>query len=212
MMGFLSENSPTARLFKRLCALITVSSRINGLIFDCDGTLADTMPIHLKAWCDTFNRYGYDCLPEFIESVQGMPAVKIVEQFNRQFKAAIDARQFALEKNRRASHNLAKARPIEPVMAVVQRFKGKLPMAVASGGIRKNVDLILDSIGLKNVFETVITSDDPVLPKPNPDIFLEAARRMGVQPEFCQVFEDGEAGLVAARKAGMVATDVRIYL
>ena len=192
--------------------MITVSSRIKGLIFDCDGTLADTMPIHLKAWCDTFNRYGYDCLPEFIETVQGMPAVKIVEQFNRQFNATIDARQFAREKNRCARQNLAQARPIEPVMAVVQRFRGKLPMAVASGGIRKNVDLILDSIGLKNVFETVITADDPVLPKPNPDIFLEAARRMGVQPEFCQVFEDGEAGLAAARKAGMVATDVRLYI
>jgi len=196
----------------RKCALIKVSSRIKGLIFDCDGTLADTMPIHLQAWCDTFNRYGYDCPPEFIESVQGMPAVKIVEQYNRQFNAAIDARQFALEKNRRARHNLAQARPIEPVMAVVQRFKGKLPMAVASGGIRKNVDIILKAIGIDDLFATILTADDPVLPKPDPDIFLEAARRMGVQPEFCQVFEDGEAGLTAARKAGMVATDVRLYI
>ena len=193
-------------------ALITVSSNIQGLIFDCDGTLADTMPIHYKAWCDTFVAYGYECPLSFIEHIQGMPAVKIVENYNRQFNAAIDAVQFAREKNNLAYKNLSQTRPIEPVMAIVRQFTGKLPMAVASGGNRKNVDLILDSIGVSDLFVTIITSDDPIEPKPNPEIFLEAARRMGVPPEYCQVFEDGESGLEAARKAGMVATDVRLYI
>ena len=85
-------------------------------------------------------------------------------------------------------------------------------MAVASGGTRRNVDLIIETIGMNDCFKAVITSDDAVAPKPSPDIFLEAARRMQVEPRFCQVFEDGDAGLVAAEKAGMVGTDVRPFL
>ena len=192
--------------------MIKVSSEIQGLIFDCDGTLADTMPIHYDAWCETFAAYGYECPLSFIENIQGMPALKIVEKYNRQFNAAIDAAQFARDKNNLAYKNLSQAKPVEPVMAVVRQFAGKIPMAVASGGNRKNVDLILDTIGVGDLFVTIITSDDPVLPKPNPEIFLEAARRMGVSPKYCQVFEDGESGLTAARRAGMVATDVRLHI
>ena len=192
--------------------MITVPSHIRGLIFDCDGTLADTMPIHLDAWCDTFQAYGYTCPLSFLDQVKGMPAVKIVERFNLQFNADIDPKRFAREKDRHARNNLLQVRPIEPVMAVVRQFKGKLPMAVASGGVRDNVKLILDSIGISELFTTVITADDPVPPKPSPEIFLEAARRMAVEPKLCQVFEDGDAGLEAARIAGMVATDVRLFI
>ena len=191
--------------------MITVSPTIRGLIFDCDGTLADTMPIHMAAWCDTFRAYGYACPHEFLNEVKGMPAVKIVETYNRRFGTAIDAPQFAREKNQLAHQNLAQARPIPAVMAIVERFKGRLPMAVASGGTRKNVLLILETIGLGDAFITVIAGDDPIPSKPDPAIFLEAARRIEVAPERCQVFEDGDAGLKAARMAGMVATDVRPF-
>jgi HAD superfamily hydrolase (TIGR01509 family) len=85
-------------------------------------------------------------------------------------------------------------------------------MAVASGGTRDNVLLTLDVLGLADFFEAIITADDPVKPKPDPDIFLEAARRMQVEPIHCQVFEDGDAGLKAARMAGMVATDIRPFV
>ena len=85
-------------------------------------------------------------------------------------------------------------------------------MAVASGGTRENVMLTLESIGFADCFTAVLTSDDDVRPKPDPEILLEAARRMHVPPGACQVFEDGEAGFEAARRAGMVATDVRPYL
>ena len=85
-------------------------------------------------------------------------------------------------------------------------------MAVASGGTRENVMLTLRSIGLESCFAAVLTSDDDVAPKPDPEIFIEAARRMKVAPGACQVFEDGDAGLEAARKAGMFMTDVRAYI
>lgn len=188
--------------------VISVLQGMEGLIFDCDGTLADTMPIHIKAWCDTFAEYGFACPEAFLHSVKGMPAQKIIERFNRLYGQQIDPVAFACQKNARAGENLHACRPIEPVVAIVRQYRGRLPMAVASGGTRANVLLTLVSIGLENCFAAVLTSDDDVPPKPNPDIFFEAARRMNVAPELCQVFEDGDAGLEAARRAGMSATDV----
>lgn len=108
--------------------MIIVSSAIEGLIFDCDGTLADTMPIHMTAWCETFREYGYTCPHELLNEVKGMPAVKIVETYNRRFGAAIDAQQFARDKNKLAYQTLSQARPIPAVIAVVDRFKNRLPI------------------------------------------------------------------------------------
>ena len=192
--------------------LIPVVSDIEGLIFDCDGTLADTMPIHITAWCDSFAAHGVTCPEDFIQSVTGMPAEKIVAVFNQRYHHHIDALAFAAEKNRRARERLSEAVPIDPVVDIVRRYRGILPMAVASGGTRDNVHLTLDVLGLVDCFETIITADDPIRPKPDPDIFLEAARRMQVEPLLCQVFEDGDAGLEAARMAGMVATDIRPFV
>ena len=192
--------------------MISILPETKGLIFDCDGTLADTMPIHTKAWCDTFSDYGIRCPEAFLQTVMGMPAANIIRRFNRLTGHQIDPMTFARDKNRRARQKLHQTRPIEPVAAIVRQHAGKLPMAVASGGTRENVLLTLETVGLANCFLAVLTSDDDVRPKPHPDIFLEAARRMNVNPESCQVFEDGEAGIEAARRAGMIVTDVRPFI
>jgi HAD superfamily hydrolase (TIGR01509 family) len=192
--------------------MIAVAKGVKGLIFDCDGTLADTMPIHIEAWAATFAEQGIYCPPDFIEHVKGMPAENIIAEFNRRYNHTIDATSFAKEKNHRAQQRLGEAQPIQPVVDIVFRHLNHLPMAVASGGTRDNVIITLDAIGLTDCFETIITSDDSVAPKPDPQIFLEAARRMEVKPSLCQVFEDGKPGLEAARKAGMLGTDVRKFL
>ena len=193
-------------------AMISIPEGVKGLIFDCDGTLADTMPIHIEAWCHTFAIWGIPCPVDFIEDVKGMPAEKIVAEYNRRNDLRIDPKAFAAEKNQRAYRNLAKAQPIRPVVDIAFRYRGLLPMAVASGGTRVNVMVTLAAIGLVDSFDIVITADDPVAPKPDPQIFLEAARRMGVEPAKCQVFEDGIPGLEAARRAGMVVTDIRPFI
>ena len=192
--------------------MIAVFPEIKALIFDCDGTLADTLPIQLKAWCDTFADFGLECPVGFIRDHQGIPVARTIEMYNRQFHTSIDSKAFAEQKNQRAHAGLVEARPIVPVANIVKKYRGVLPMAVASGGTRRNVDLIIATIGMDDCFDAVITSDDAVAPKPSPDIFLEAARRMQVEPRFCQVFEDGDAGLVAAEGAGMIGTDVRPFL
>jgi HAD superfamily hydrolase (TIGR01509 family) len=195
-----------------ITVMMTVAKGVKGLIFDCDGTLADTMPIHIEAWAATFAARGISCPPDFIEHVKGMPAENIIAEFNRRYNHTIDTRSFAKEKNHRAQQQLGKAQPIQPVVDIVLQHLNILPMAVASGGTRGNVILTLDAIGLTHCFQTIITSDDSVAPKPDPQIFLEGARRLGVEPSLCQVFEDGNPGLEAARRAGMVATDVRKFI
>jgi HAD superfamily hydrolase (TIGR01509 family) len=192
--------------------MLTVLPHVRGLIFDCDGTLADTMPVHIDAWCRTFAAHGVDCPEQFIHEVKGRPAERIVGLFNRRYRQRLEPKSFAAMKNRLARERLAEALPIEPVVAIARFYAGKLPMAVASGGTRANVDFVLESIGIRDWFETIITADDAVRPKPDPGIYLEAARRLDVPARYCQVFEDGDSGLEAARRAGMTAVDVRPYI
>ena len=192
--------------------MIEIHPEAKCLLFDCDGTLAKTMDLHLEAWHEAFAALGKKSPPAFLDRLQGMPAEKIVEHINETYGYDLDAKEFAKDKNRRVKDKLLHAEPIEPVVEIARGNKNKLPMAVVSGGTRVNVDIILESIGLKDFFNTVITADDDVKPKPSPDIFLEAARRLNVEPQYCQVFEDGEPGLVAAREAGMIVSDVRPFL
>src|SRR4029079_3848477 len=99
--------------------------------------------------------------------------------------------------------------PIEPVVKIVQDYAGKLPMAGATGGTRAICTKTLAAMNVIQHFQAIVTADDVKHGKPAPDIFLEAARRLGVAPEACYAFEDGELGLQSARAAGMVAVDVR---
>ena len=154
-----------------MSATLSVSSHIRALLFDCDGTLVDTMPLHWQAWQEGLRELGIEVPVEFIATYRGATVADIV----------------------RANH-------------------GQLPMAVVSGGSHRNVMASLEATGLDSFFPVVLTSDDPFPGKPAPDIMLEAARRLGVAPEFCQVFEDGDLGIDAARAAGMLATDVRPFL
>ncbi len=192
--------------------MIEVAPGVEGLIFDCDGTLVDSMPIHWECWHGTFAKFGATCPPEFLDRLKGVPTHGIIAQFNEAFGYDFDVAEFTEAKENLAKEKLLHVKEIEPVTALVYKYHKTLPMAVASGGPFETVKLSLDVTGLSKYFEVYITADDPVAPKPSPDIFLEAARRIGVAPEKCQVFEDADMGVKAALDAGMVITDVRKYL
>lgn len=191
--------------------VLVVPGEIRGLIFDCDGTLADTLPLHYVAWEETFAALGLPCPMEFLIQHNGKPTDLIVVLYNTVFGSSIDVERFTADKERRTYALLDRARPIESVAALARRYRGRLPMAVVSGSNRANVERTLRAIGMRELFQVVLTADDGLPPKPAPALFLEAARRLEVEPRQCQVFEDADAGLEAARRAGMLATDVRPF-
>jgi len=187
---------------------IVVPDSVKGLIFDCDGTLADTHFLHQEAWDETLLAYGETSPPLFLDDYKGVPTRRIVEIYNEKFGKALDVASVTEDKERRVTGLLASARIIEPVVAVARSHKGILPMAVASGGVGANVLVTLAAIGLTGFFDAVLSADDVARGKPFPDIFLEAARRLGVAPTDCMVFEDSDLGVEAAHRAGMIAYKV----
>jgi beta-phosphoglucomutase-like phosphatase (HAD superfamily) len=189
---------------------IEVPPFIRGLIFDCDGTLVDSMPLHMKAWEYVITSRGGLWDFDFFFSKKGMPEEEIVGLYNGHFSRAFDPVGTVQDKHKFFRAHASEFKPIPHVLDVALRYRGVLPMAIASGGVRENVDLELEALQIKDFFQAIITADDDVRPKPYPDIFLEAARRIGVAPGYCQVFEDGDLGLDAARIAGMLPTDIRI--
>ena len=105
---------------------------------------------------------------------------------------------------------IAEVGPINAVVGIARQNYRKIPMAVASGGTRKVIEQVLDHLGIRRLFQAIITSEDVLKQKPAPDIFLEAARRIAVAPQFCRAYEDTDLGLQAIRAAGMEAVDVRV--
>ena len=191
---------------------IEVPSSIKGLIFDCDGTLVDSMPLHMKAWKHAITQAGAVWDYDFIFSKKGMPGEEIIELYNHCFDIKLHPLNTVRTKQEYFQTHKKDFLPIRPVVDIALRYKEKLPMAVASGSSRENVDIQLEALGIRSFFKAIVTADDNVKSKPAPDIFLEAAKRIDISPEYCQVFEDGDLGLEAAKKAGMVVTDVRPFI
>jgi HAD superfamily hydrolase (TIGR01509 family) len=193
-------------------ARLTVAARVRGLIFDCDGTLADTMPFHMEGWRRAFADARVDVPEPWLDALRGTPERQVVVLANDRFGLALDPDAILATKHLVYRRLLSRVQPLEPVVALVRAHWGRLPMAVASGATREDVYTVLARLGLTDAFAAVLTADDEIEHKPSPEIFLEAARRIGVEPAACQVFEDGDIGLEAARRAGMTATDVRPYI
>jgi beta-phosphoglucomutase-like phosphatase (HAD superfamily) len=189
--------------------MIDVPPHIQGLIFDCDGTLVDSMPLHMRAWEYAIAEAGTIWDFDFFFSKKGMEEEGIVDLYNERFGTSLDSVATVRSKHEYFQAHPSEFKPIEHVVGVVWRYKDILPMAVASGSTRDNVHLELEAVGIKNLFKVILTADDEIRPKPAGDIFLEAARRINVPPDRCLVFEDGDLGVEAARKAGMHVIDVR---
>ena len=181
-----------------------------GLIFDCDGTLADTMPAHYLAWTAMLGRHGIDFTEKRFYELGGVPTAQIIRIASRESGVPVtDVDAMAVEKETAFLARLHAVRPLEAVVAVAAEYRGKLPIAVASGGYRETITRTLDQLGIRDWFGALVTAEDTARHKPEPDVFLEAARRLGVVAEACVVFEDTDIGLEAARRAGMASVDVR---
>jgi HAD superfamily hydrolase (TIGR01549 family) len=184
-----------------------------GLIFDCDGTLADTMPAHYKAWTAMLGRFDIPFPEPRFYAMGGMPTASIIRVLAGEAGVAVtDIDAMVTEKEQKFLTFLDAITPIESVLAVVASYRGKLPIAVASGGYRDTITRTLDRLNIRDWFDAMVTAEDTPRHKPEPDVFLEAARRLGVPAKACVVFEDTDIGLEAAKRAGMLGVDVREWL
>lgn len=187
------------------------ASSFDALIFDCDGTLVDSMPLHHRAWRAAFAengaRFDFDW-PLFL-SRAGKGLHETVHELNEQFGEALDVERVVAAQHASYERWLSEVRAIEPVVELARRYGATHPMAVASGGQRELVRRTLEVIGVAALFSHVVCRADVRFGKPHPESFLRCAELLGVEPRRCVVFEDAEPGIAAAIAAGMawVAVD-----
>ena len=182
------------------------------IIFDCDGTLADSMPLHWRAWDAIARRHGLAFSEQRFYSLGGVPAREVLKMLRAEQGVPFDPLMVAREKEAVYLPLIAQIEPINQVVGVAREHYGKIPMAVASGGTQRIIQQVLEHLDIRHLFQAIVTSEDVVKQKPAPDIFLEAARRLGVPPQFCRAYEDTDLGMQAIRAAGMEAVDVRQLL
>jgi len=173
-------------------------------IFDCDGTLADTMPLHYRAWGELLKDYGGTLPEDLFYGMGGKPTEQILEFLRDQFALPIhDLGAAAHRKEALFLDLLDEVKPIEAVVTVARRWHGIKPLGVASGGFRRNVEMTLAALGILDLFDAIVCVEDCARGKPFPDPFLETARRLQVAAADCLVFEDSPLGIEAAVAAGM---------
>jgi HAD superfamily hydrolase (TIGR01509 family) len=177
--------------------------RYAGYIFDCDGTLAHSMPVHYRAWADTVEKHGGRFPEDLFYRLGGFPSARIVEILNDKFGTTLEPELVATEKELLYVERIATTRPIMEVMDFAREVASHAKVSVASGGILPVVIQTLEAIGFKDFFPVIVTSEQVKRGKPFPDMFLEAAHRMQVTPSDCLVLEDSQAGFEAATAAGM---------
>lgn len=182
------------------------------IIFDCDGTLADTMPLHWQAWQVITRRHRLAFTEDRFYSLGGIPSRDILKVLSAEQGVPLDPLAVAREKEAEYLPLIAQVEPINTVVGIARENYSKIPMAVASGGTKQSIGQVLDHLDIRHLFQAVVTSEDVRNQKPAPDIFLEAARRLGVQPQHCRAYEDTDLGMQAIRSAGMEAVDVRELL
>ena len=184
---------------------------IQALIFDCDGTLTDSMYAHYAAWRSSLARQGMTLVEADFYRYSGTPSSRVIPMLAKAAGVEIEFERALADKERFFLEEIETLGPFTPVIQIAAEHRGRLPMAVASGGTRRLVHRQLEQVNIIEWFDTIVTCEDTELHKPDPDVFLEAARRMGVAPQACRVYEDGEPGIEAARRAGMQCVDVRPF-
>lgn len=192
-----------------------LSKGVSALIFDLDGTLADTMPIHLKAWMSVGKYLGLPITEDDIYRLTGSPTKTVAKILAEENGWQLDPDQVSELKQEfylkhKAEHGRIKGIPF--VHDLATHYYNKLPLSVGTGSRRDNAVNIIEDIGLTGYFDAIVTATEITHPKPNPETFLKCAATMGVPPEKCLVFEDGDMGVMAAKDGGMHVYDIRPYL
>ncbi len=179
-------------------------------LFDCDGTVADSMPLHYVAWKSALGEHGCDFPEDIFYAWGGMPAAEIIATLGAQQGIAMPIEAVEHRKEALYYEMLHDLRAVPEVLAEIDRNHtgGRLPMAVVSGSTRDSVTRSLVALGLLDRFATLVCAGDYTRSKPDPEPFLVAAQRLGVAPADCLVFEDTAMGIQAATAAGMASIKI----
>ncbi len=182
-----------------------------GLIFDLDGTLVDSMPIHYEGWKKACERFGTSMDQSFLKNNSGIPGWVIAETVIRNggLQGTVSVEKILNAKLEEFIKKQHLIKPVEPVAELVTRYFGILPMAVGTGGHKEAVEGTLEVTGLRKYFSVIVTANDVINYKPHPETFLKCAELMKIDPQFIEVFEDSDLGIEAATRAGMTGVDVR---
>jgi beta-phosphoglucomutase family hydrolase len=177
-------------------------------LFDCDGTIVDSMPLHYVAWKTVLAEWGCKFDEDLFYSWGGMPVAEIVAALNVREGLVMPADEVARRKEGMYYNILPELKAVPEVLEHIHMRHGKIPFAVVSGSTRDSVTKSLETLGILDKFETLVCAGDYTKSKPDPEPFLIAAERLGVAPEDCLVFEDTEIGIQAATAAGMASVKV----
>jgi HAD superfamily hydrolase (TIGR01509 family) len=172
-------------------------------LFDCDGTVADSMPPHYIAWKRALDEWGATLTEEQFYGWGGLPAGAVIERLNQEQGLQIVPALLAERKEEFYYESLPSLKAVPEVLEHVLEAYGRIPIAIVSGSPRESVVASLTTLGLLHYFDTLVCAGDYIHGKPNPEPFLMAAERLGVAPADCLVFEDAEPGILAAKTAGM---------
>ncbi len=163
------------------------------------------MPAHFEAWCEALSVLGAGGIfkEDVFFAMGGRPTLDIVVVLNDEYDLKLDPEAVALAKREAFLKRIHSVTLIEEVAAFADSLRGKVPMAIATGGTRMVIEKTLKAVGISDWFDEVVTAEDVLNGKPSPEIFLKAARLLGVDPSRCLAVEDAQDGILAAQLAGM---------
>ena len=191
---------------------LKIHQNAKALIFDLDGTLSDSLPVHIASWNAVCEKLNCTFDERILVEMTGAPTLSFAERIKREQNLEITAEELVVLKQQEFWKNINQIKPHDAVIDLMKSAHGKIPMSVGTGASRTSAMLQMKELGIDQLFDFIVTADDVDRHKPEPDTFLKCAELMGVEPKYCQVFEDGELGMQAAQTAGMFLTDVRPFV
>ncbi|MFD1256376.1 HAD family hydrolase [Mucilaginibacter terrae] len=196
------ETYPNQRKYD---ALVKISQdNFKAFLYDCDGTLADNMPAHTETYIRVAAAHGVEIDGAIIDEFAGLPIVNVVEQINHRYQTNFNPEEFKAQKYKIfLEEYIEKTQPIDYVVNHLKNHAGKVRIAVVSGSSRIVVEQTMKILGINHLIEVMVCAGETPNGKPYPDPFLKAAELLGVEPQDCLVFEDGNPGTQAADAAGM---------
>ena len=177
-------------------------------LFDCDGTVVDSMPLHFLAWKQALGEWHCDFSEEVFYAWGGLPVAEVISRLNVEHGLKMPVAAVEVRKENLYYDNISRLQVVPEVVEHIEAMYGKIPFAVVSGSTRESVVKSLEAVGLLDKFETLVCAGDYAKSKPDPEPFLLAASRLGVAPAACLVFEDTDMGIQAATAAGMASVKV----